>query len=124
MRLSIKGGVLEAEIEGNPLEDIQSQLQEAIQKQEDAKIKELKAKVSNMAKPRTITKTITKTVKKPDEGISRLHTTINNIKRVPISKYPRSDWKARQKIARAGVPVHSSESDQIGKLNAVPRMPI
>ena len=183
MRLVIKSGQLDAEIQGNPIEMLQQQLAKVNQRQDEdieamgahvndnivqtrqmmkeiantsqqeiARLQdeldqavaqltsqllknnkitpEIKAlgekvkKLSAMRKPKVITKTITKTVTKKPDHMPRLHNTIRNIKRVPIHKYPKSAVKLRQGIMRADKPVHSSDSDQIGKLNAVPRMPI
>ena len=206
MKLIIKGGTLEAELEGNPIEKIQSQLLQAIQKQddditamgehvneaivavhkvngliakqisdrsrqditdlqaslndavaqmlardqsnpeilalqekvkklstltksEDARIKELRTKVGELSKRPAVK---VKSKAKPavrDEGISRLHSTVRRMGAVPISQYPRqsrprAEKAVRTSIARAGEPVHSSDSDMQDKLGAKARMPI
>ena len=102
--------------------ELRSAIDEIAQRKPVTRITNVK-KITNVTNVNKITK-VTKVVVKKDEGVARLHETIRNMKRVPISKYPKSELQVRTSIARAGVAPHSSESTMHDKLGAVPRMPI
>jgi predicted RNase H-like nuclease (RuvC/YqgF family) len=94
-------------------------------KAEDGRIRELNDKVAELSRKKS------RPVSKPavqDEGIKRILSTVQRIKSVPISKYPRPKLQTerviRESILKAGVAPHSSESDMHDKLGAKPRMPI
>ena len=104
--------------------ELRSAIDEISQRKPVTRITNVKkiTNVTNVNKITKVTKVVVKQAK--DEGVARLHETIRNMKRVPVSKYPKSELQVRTSIARAGVAPHSSDSNMHDKLGAVARMPI